>query len=251
MKFHRRRAVPIDVTDLANTVADGIGYLGQQQHHHNIVQQAADTGSGKGSTVLEAVLTTLYAATSDVVLKPAHGHSQPLWGEPDPYLAAGKSIAPSAKALAEMGIQKASVTAAAASSSGEKFSAQVQRVASDGWSILNGANVHQENVMPGFAPTGGILQHHDPRVPAETPETFAAQVEWSAKFLNVIDKLPYAALAYAMVEFFFVRPGLDVYKEDIEEGDPTELLMETVMVTGVRLGAFALVAVATLILFGG
>jgi hypothetical protein len=52
------------------------------------------------------------------------------------------------------------------------------------------------------------------------------------------------------VEFLFLRPNVDLYKEDVED-DPASALANSVKVTTVRLGAFAVVAIVTLVLFGG
>jgi hypothetical protein len=156
------------------------------------------------------------------ILKPATEHTQPLWGPPDPYLSAGKSIAPSAKALADMGIAPPDVDSAA---------------------------IHAQMLLPGFSPTRGILPTHVMGLPAETPETFAAQVEWSTRFLNVIDHIPTIVIAYALVEFFLLRPNLDLYQEDIRE-QPTQIMAETVAVTGVRLGVFFVIAILTCTIFG-
>jgi len=191
----------------------------------------------------------MYAGTVDAIKlnQPAHGHSQPLFGPLDPYLAAGKSIAPSARSLADMGVQKTSASEVSVASDG--MAATVKEALSKGWRVMDGSSIRAETALPGFSSTGGILPHHDPRVPEETPETFAAQVEWSVRFLNVVDKIPYAAFLYAMVEFFLLRPNLDLYKEDVEE-QPSRAFVETAVVTGVRVAAFALVAVLTLVMFG-
>ena len=50
-------------------------------------------------STIDAVLSTLYSVPADVLLKPAHGHSQPLFGPPDAWLSSGHSIAPNLKAL--------------------------------------------------------------------------------------------------------------------------------------------------------
>lgn len=188
---------------------------------------------------IESVLSTMYTVTADTLLQPAQGHSQPFWGPPDPYLTAGKSIAPTAQGLVNLGIEKTSLA---------ELPDQVKIAASNGWKILDSASIQAEKWMPGFSPTGGILSGHNPRIPDETPETFAAQVEWSARFLNVVDKLPEAAFMYALVEFFLLRPNIDIYKEDIAE-EPGAVFLESVATTGVRLAAFALVAFVTTIIF--
>lgn len=164
------------------------------------------------------------------LLKPATEHTQPLWGPPDPYLSAGKSIAPSAKALSDMGIVPTDLPAQ-----------------TNG--VLDGAAIHAQTLLPGFSPTRGLLPTHVMGLPAETPETFAAQVEWSARFLNVIDQVPTIVFAYALVEFFFLRPNIDLYQEEIRE-QPTQIMAGTVAVTGVRVGVFFVIAILTCTIFG-
>jgi hypothetical protein len=182
---------------------------------------------------LEAILSQM------ILLKPAMEHTQPFWGPPDRYLSAGKSIAPSGNALADMGIEKST----------EGWPEFAQMTVKNGASVIDKAAIKAESLLPGFSPVGGILPGHDPGVPAETPATFAAQVEWAAGFLNVVDKLPEAAFAYALIEFFILRPGIDMYKEDVEE-DPGRAFADTLAVTGVRLSMFCIVAVVTTGVFG-
>ena len=188
----------------------------------------------------DPVTSSLPSLATANVLTPAHGHSQPLWGPPDPYLSAGKSIAPSQKALIDMGVTK---------TSDSDLPESAQTAIKNGLPFLNSNNIKSESLLPGFAPVGGILSPHSPNVPAETPDTFAAQVEWSAGFLNVVDKLPYAAFAYGLIEFFLIRPNLDLYKEDIEE-EPADALAETVGTTVIRVGVFAVISVIAVTFFG-
>lgn len=171
--------------------------------------------------------TPLPSFTTALTVTPAH--TQPLWGPPDPYLSAGKSIAPSVKALAEMGIAPTDLPR--------------------NKDVLDGAAIHAQTLLPGFSPTRGILPTHVMGLPAETPETFAAQVEWSARFLNVIDQVPTIVFAYALVEFFLLRPNLDLYQEEIRD-QPTQVMAGTVAVTGVRVGVFFAIAILTCTVFG-
>lgn len=115
---------------------------------------------------------------------------------------------------------------------------------------MDQAQIEAELRLPGFAPAASLLPRHHPGSAAlDTPANFVAQVEWAAGFVNVIDHLPAAALAYALIEFFILRPGVDWYKEDVED-DPGRALAETLAVTGVRLGMFGVVAVVTTSIFG-
>jgi hypothetical protein len=189
--------------------------------------------------VPEFISSSLVSAVDVSSLKPATGHTQSWWGPPDPYLSAGRSIMPSTKALSEMNIERTPNT--------ENWPPEVVELAKRGTHVLDSAAIQSHSMLPGFAPPEGILPHHS-TIPAETPATFAAQVQWSADFLNVVDKLPEAVFAYALVEFFILRPGIDRYKEDIEE-EPGRAFAETIAVSGVRLGMFCLVAIVTTAIF--
>jgi hypothetical protein len=177
-----------------------------------------------------------------IYLKPAMEHMQPLWGPPDPYLAAGKSIAPSSTALTDMGIADQLQT--------DGWSELARNMVQRGTVMIDKANIKAASVLPGFTPTGSLLSTHSPYLPTEsTPATFAATVEWASGFINILDKLPEAAFAYALVEFFILRPGIDLYKEDVEE-DPTRAFADALAVTGVRLSMFCVVAIVTAGVFG-
>ena len=68
--------------------------------------------------------------------------------------------------------------------------------------------------------------------------------------MNVALKLPLAALAYVLVEFFFLRSGVDMYKSEIESESATALWADTLATTFVRLVAMSVIAIATLTIFG-
>lgn len=172
------------------------------------------------------------------MLKPAMEHTQPLWGPPDPYLSAGKSIAPTLSELA-------------ANTNTETWSDEARMFLKQGVQILDGTALHAERVLPGFTPTGSLLSPHSvSSYDASTPAVWAATVEWAADFANIIEMLPIAAFVYALVEFFFLRPNLDLYKEDVEV-DSTRALTDAVAVTGVRVAMFCVVAIVTVGVFGG
>jgi hypothetical protein len=208
--------------------------------------------SAVSSPELPALLSTMLSTA----VVTAHGHSNPLFGPPDAILAAGKSVAPSAKAMVDLGITQIKTAAdilptGAGTTTTPAFAQSVQVAMTRGWKVLSDANIMNGGGthLPGFQETSGILPYHNPNLPVETPETFAASVQWGASFFQVIEKLPYAAFWYALVEFFILRPGIDLYKEDIEN-DPNGAIMETLTVTGVRMGAFLIIAVVTTSMFG-
>ncbi len=236
---------------------------------NDLIQSAALTSAAADAhQYLDSLVSTIMLSSSKAaLLSPAHGHSQPLFGPPDPYLTSGRSIAPtSMQALQDM-IQSSTTTTTTAPSSptdgdvapqlSEGLQSAISNAVSKGWKVLDANQLHSSsqgrgNVLPGFSETRGILPNHEMNVPEETSDSLARQVEWSARFLNVMDKLPSAALFYVVVDFFLLRPARDVmyYKEEVEE-DPTRAAVETVSLTAIRVGVFAVIAVVTLMLFGG
>jgi hypothetical protein len=197
-----------------------------------------------------ALLSTML--TSALKLPEAHGHSNPFFGPPNQYLAAGKSIAPSAKALADMGITHAKAASEMVPDASPAFQESAAAAMNRGWKLLNGANIMNGGVathLPGFVETKGVLSPHNPNVPAETLSSFASELKWSSGFFNVMDKLPFAAFWYAMVEFFILRPNVDLYKEDVEN-DPVGVAADTVSIAGVRFLAIGIISTITLGFFG-
>lgn len=253
-----RHALPLEF--LAEPATQQAVQSTLMEHH------AAAGGGGLVEQVATLLSTTMSSATATLqagdltitpnTLQPAHGHnaaSSWFGGAVDPYLAAGKSIAPSAKGLTNLlagGAQEGTTAAAGAvgaASNTQPLPEALQTVLNQGWKLLDARVIQQENFLPGFTPTGGILPSH--QAPAETPASFALQVEWSARFLKVVDKLPEAAFFYALVEFFLLRPNIDLYKEEIRQ-EPGAVAVETLVTTAVRVAAFGIVAVVTLGIFG-
>jgi hypothetical protein len=184
-----------------------------------------------------------------VYYKPAAEHTQPFWGGAlDPYLTAGKSIAPSTKALSDMGITTINDPSNAIAAFGAK-------ITEDHKFIIDATRIQMEDVLPGFTKTGSLLSQHIP-LGASSAESappavvsFVASIDWASNFINVIDKLPMAVLVYAIIEFFLLRPNINTYKEDIEE-NPTGIFADTLAVTTVRVTMFCIVAIATVGVFG-
>lgn len=208
----------------------------------NDVASFVSTGHTIPSEIAAFLSTTLATAIP-------HGHSNPLFGPPDPYLAAGKSIAPSAKALMDMGITTPKTVSEMLPESSEAFQQSVTAAMTKGWKVLDASKINGAGVnhLPGFSDTKGIFGTR--MVPYEDPDTFSAEVKWAAGYFNIMDKLPFVAFYYALAEFFVLRPGVDLYKEEIED-DPEGVLADTISVAIVRVGAFALITMAT-VLFAG
>ena len=204
-------------------------------NHH----AAGALADGWSSLVTAASTATLQVGGHGLTLntlQPAHEHVEGWFGASDPYLAAGHSIAPSAKALENLGIERTG-----------DLPDRLNQVLSQGWKLLDARTIQQQTVLPGFSPPSGILPTHS--APPETPESLAASVEWSARYLKVVDKLPEAALAYALVEFFLLRPNIDLYKEEIRQ-EPGAVALETAVTVGVRVAALSVVGAVTLGIFG-
>ncbi len=194
-------------------------------------------------------ITAFLSTTLSTAIPVAHGHANPMFGPPDPYLAAGKSIAPSAKALVNLGITSTKTVNEMLPESPEALQQYLTAVIKKGWNVLDASTIKvlDTNHLPGFTDTRGIFGSR--ALPLESPESFAAEVKWAAGYFNVMNKLPFVAFYYALAEFFFLRPGVDMYKEEIED-DPEGVLADTISVSIVRFGVFALIAMLTVIFSG-
>ena len=214
-------------------------------------KMGAATGPSKLFDALGALdrdVTGILSLSLTPALQPAHGHSNPMFGPPDPYLEAGKSIAPSTRALSDMGITVPTTPAEMIPDASPAFQESVNAAMTKGWKVLDSATIQGAKVginhLPGFSDTRGILGTRLP--PLESPESFAAEVKWAAGYFDVMDKLPLVAMGYVLLEFFILRPGIDLYKEEIED-DPDGALADTISVAIVRLAAFAILSVMTVI----
>lgn len=171
-------------------------------------------------------------------MKPATGHSGPLFGPHDPIISAGKSIPPSSKALLELGVDVS-----------KSPDVRVAEGAAGSFPVLDASKLSPVPLLPGFSPTRGILPVATP-MPVATPESALINAKWSLGFIDVIDRLPEVVFVYALVEFTFLRPNLDLYLEDIE-AERGAVAWDFLRVTAVRLAAFAVIAFLTNALFGG
>lgn len=190
---------------------------------------------------LEALLSTLYAQ----VLQPAHEHTQPLFGPPDPILSAGKSIIPSQNAFVDAGLAdtiKAS-TVDVPSKVTEAISKTPSKFVIDPKAIIS-----FDQTFPGFAKTGHFLPGHSASFPEETPESLKQEMASIAKMMRVVNVLPWAAFIYTCVEFALIKPGYDAYKEELDE-DRAAANVEFMALTGIRLAIFSVIGVLALTFF--
>jgi hypothetical protein len=126
---------------------------------------------------------------------------------------------------------------------------EVQKAIDNHWNILSveemtcGGN----DKLPFYSSnSGSILQPHLKSTAPLSGEEFAARLKQSAKMVPVLDKLLHVAFYYGLVEFFFIRPNLDLYKEEVED-DPMGVATESVSVAVVRTGILFVLAVITLV----
>jgi len=217
--------------------------------------QSSSLSSSLSSSSLDS--SSLHLSLDRLLLKPAHEHTNPLFGPPDKYLKAGHSIAPNLKAFQDDG-------SIITTTPMDQLPTIAQEAVKQGYTIVDASHFTSAataaaaagsgsgssgSILPGFYETKGILPHHVPDIPDETMITFGNQIIGAAKFMNVFEKLPYIAFAYVLIDFFLLRPNIDLYKEDIED-DPTDIFAETLAVTGTRLATFCIIGIVTVTLFG-
>lgn len=215
----------------ASTSARKMGAMGPNELA-NLASAHADVSSW------DATLSTLYASTVDGFLKPAHGHIQPLFGPPDPFLTSGSSIPPNLKVLDLPPPPTDHLTEAA------------QVAIKEGYHVVDASKFQAGGggALPGFQDTGGILPRHDPNV-LKLSGALPGQVKEAAIHYRILQSLPFAAFVYVCVDFFLLRADVDLYKEDID-GERMEVAAETMAVAGVRLAVFFSLGVVTVMLFG-
>mmetsp|Transcript_25969 Transcript_25969/g.71254 ORF Transcript_25969/g.71254 Transcript_25969/m.71254 type:complete len:253 (+) Transcript_25969:262-1020(+) len=142
-------------------------------------------------------------------------------------------------------------------SAGEALQGQAQQAFDNGFKVMDATKfVHGGGAsLPGFSETNSMLAPHVTPYPqsgtvtGEYPQfEVGDRLALAYYLLEYVQKLPYVAFAYVLVEFFFLRSGVDLYKEDIED-DPSGVLAETVSDTGVRVGLLVVLTFFVFIFF--
>lgn len=146
---------------------------------------------------LESLLSTLYSTGI------AHGHENPWFGPANPYLEAGRSIAPSIPPTG--GVVGTGGSVAIPTDSGmdalmEFKGYSFQTPKTGGLAILDASKISRHDALP------GLLGRPIPPS-SSSLSTFMAQTEWVNSFVGVLDRLPAAALTYCLVEFSVVQMG--------------------------------------------
>lgn len=175
-------------------------------------------------------------------------------------------VAPSAEAMVQLqGAASATALPAAKAASiqgmlpgaGDAMQAQAQQALDSGWKVMDASKfVHGGQAsMPGFSETKSVVAPHLLPGPSDESVTmrewpdnmFAMRMEYVTTMLRAIRKLPYVALGYALLEFFFLRNDVDIYKEDVED-DPAGVFAETVSDASVRFAIFFGLALVTYVI---
>ncbi|KAL7562180.1 hypothetical protein ACA910_017729 [Epithemia clementina (nom. ined.)] len=214
-----QRAVVVDPSSFITNVADFQHSASESAHH------------------LEALASTIYSTGV------AHGHSNPWFGPPDPYLEAGKSIAPLQSTISE----PASITATTTTTT-TTLPQNVQDMIAKGYTVIDASTVKYQQKVPGIVLPSRIFLGR-PTAPNDYLATFLAKAEWASNFVNVFDKLALASFVYCLVEFFYLRPNIDLYKAEIEEESPASLWADVLATFTVRFVAMGFVALLTLAVF--
>lgn len=207
---------PNDVAHHAHSAVDQIRTL------NDILNGGGDHASGSQES-LSALLSMLFRGPFDAAPWQPHGHGGPLV----------ETIPTSVPPVPDAHSVKDFIDA-------ERSAASTSAVETIDFSKLT---FPADNHLPGGRDITDILgggRGADWSVPENTEFT-RAEFEEVFRTLDVANRVPDAALIAALIEFFLVRPGKDIYKEDIEEDRPA-VVAESFFTGGVRLGIFFLLS---------
>lgn len=142
-------------------------------------------------------------------------------------------------------------------SAGEAMQGQAQEALNSGWKLMDASKFVQGGgpSLPGFTETNSVLAPHVTPYPQSGTVTgdypqfeLGDRLAYAYYLLEYVQKLPYVAFGYVLLEFFFLRSDVDLYKEDVEN-DPSGVLAETISDTGVRVGLFLVLSVFIYVIF--
>lgn len=185
----------------------------------------------KHTTDFQALLTTMVSAT----IKPVQEHAEPLYPRKD-TMTLGEF-----KALADLGAKHVTSAKELFPTVSAEFQKFLDRQISEGWLVMDYEKIADlaDKDLPGkTAIPDSALKFNSVQSPRGENLSLATLVKVNLVFEHV----PLIAIVYAFIEFFIVRPGIGLYKEDIED-EPSFLREEFISVTIVRatiLGALLL-----------
>ncbi|KAI2494774.1 hypothetical protein MHU86_19725 [Fragilaria crotonensis] len=188
---------------------------------------------------LEALLSTVYSTA--VQLQPAHGHEMTLFGPVDPYLLKMQSIVPAPNAGVDLGapvFEEASIPDAL-------------RGAID--YARRGDFVDPTHVLRVDGAAPGFVTPRTFFPPLQTvPQTQDYQLgvlNAEVGNLRKLQNIPIAAFLTVLVDFFLVTPGMEVFKEEIDENGE-QVTRESAIAGTARVAVLAVVAGLTLAFSG-
>lgn len=191
------------------------------------------------SPTLDAIMSTLYASAAK--LQPAHGHEQPLFGSPDPYLSKFQSIVPNAN------YHPTTPTLAQESDIPDKIRGAIDYARRGDFVDPTTISRVDGAAPPGFDKFNSIWSTAPNRPISQTTDYTLGVLNQEVRNLRALQKIPIAAFLTVVVDFFLVTPGMDIYKEEIDE-DGDLVNKEAAVAGAARVAVLAVVAGATLVL---
>lgn len=219
----------VDPSDAADHITSAVNHIHTLA---NLVGGPGDnTASAETTQGLAALLSTTY---SDVATASNHGSFFGVpFGARDPYFN-GMSIPP----RFDPEDVKEGITAATSSlSAGGSATASAGDVP-----ILDLSQMTIDRVMPGFRVPGGLPPANELPISEELTK---GELEMNLRQADIISRLPNAALVFVLIDFFLVSPGIDVYKEDIED-ERSEIVIDKVGGLAIRFALLMAIGFATI-----
>jgi hypothetical protein len=169
----------------------------------------------------------------------------PLFGPPDPYLLKMQSIAPLPDAFDKTGLDVPTLIDEASIPDRIRGAFDYARKGT----FVDPTKIIQidDGASPGFVKTGTFFP--ELKAVPTSQEYQLGVLDAEVGKMKVLQKLPIAAFITVLIDFFLVTPGVEVYKEEIEEGGG-EIAKESVVAGGFRVAVLALVAGLTLVFSG-
>mmetsp|Transcript_6784 Transcript_6784/g.9904 ORF Transcript_6784/g.9904 Transcript_6784/m.9904 type:complete len:229 (-) Transcript_6784:49-735(-) len=113
--------------------------------------------------------------------------------------------------------------------------------------FLDPNEIKRIDISPGFSVSHGFLPEVTPISDTERYRQGVAMFEMDN--LRLLMKAPIVAVITALVDFFVVTPGMDVFKEDIDENE-SQMVTQSVIQSATRIAVLGVVAGITLVLSG-
>lgn len=119
--------------------------------------------------------------------------------------------------------------------------------AKENGNFFDTSEIKRIDISPGFTAPHGFLPEFKPIPDTQSYRQGVAILEMDK--LRLLTKAPIVAIFAVLVDFFLVTPGMEVFKEDVDENE-SQMVAQSVTQSAVRLAVLGLVAWATLVLSG-